>query len=275
MHITGSYPEFQNSAEKERVLLLEKRRGVSLSPQRTVPLTSNLKYADFIAGYGNKTVRSTYPILGEKIIPIPIPAMDKYSFQENKNYDTARKHFLWFGGGGAVLKGLDLVLETFASLPDLHLSIVGPAAFEKEFEEIYSKELNLPNITRYGRPRVNEAGEIKIEDKDILEILNQCGAIIFLSASEGGSGSVVHAMQAGLYPIITPQSGISEEAPSIVIENPTLDNIRRVVEEFSNITPEKLKDLSRNSWMFAQEHYTKEAFTKAYENFIDNIVKIK
>ncbi len=274
MHLVSSYPQFQNNAEDERINALKKRRGASLPPKRTDPDTSNPKYADFVEGYGNKTVHNTYPLVGGKIIPIPIPAMEQYDFPKNKDFDKARKHFLWFGGGGAILKGLDLVVETFASLPHLQLSIVGPSSYEKEFGEIYAKELNMPNITRFERPRINKNGEIKAGDKDLLEILNQCGATIFLSASEGGSGAVVHAMQAGLYPIVTPQSGINEEAPSIVIENPTIDNIKKVVEEFSNITPEKLEELSKNSWAFAQKYHTKEAFTKAYENFLDTIVKL-
>ena len=58
------------------------------------------------------------------------------NFPKNKNFESSRKHFLWFGGGGAILKGLDLVVETFASLPHLQLSIIGPSAYEKEFEEI-------------------------------------------------------------------------------------------------------------------------------------------
>jgi len=275
MHATGSYPKFQNHAEEKRVSDIEKRRGVLLPKKRTVPLTNNLKFADFIVGYGNKTVHNTYPTTSSELIPIPIPAMEQYDFPKNKNFESSRKHFLWFGGGGAILKGLDLVVETFASLPHLQLSIIGPSAYEKEFEEIYSKELNLPNITRYERPRINNSGEITVNNKNIIEIFNKCGSVIFLSASEGGSGAVVHAMQAGLYPIITPQSGIDEKAPSIVIENPTIDNIKKTVEDFSNIDPNKLKELSKSTWTFAKKYHTKEAFTKAYESFLDNVVKLK
>lgn len=274
MHTTGSYPQFQNEAEQKRINALNKRLGKNLVLRRTVPPTDNLQYADFILGYGNKTVRSTYPEFSEKIIPVPIPAMETYDFPDDKDFVSASKHFLWFGGGGAILKGLDLVVEAFASLPHLQLSIIGPAAYEKEFEEIYSKELSLPNITRYGRPQVNNKGEIMIGEENIFKILNQCGAIVFLSASEGGSGAVVHAMQAGLYPIVTPQSGISEEAPSTVIENPSIESIKKVVEEFSNLPPEKIKELARETWLFAQEHHTKEAFTRAYENFIDTKLKL-
>ena len=274
MHIVASYPPFQNEAEEKRLRALAQRRGTILSPHRTDPTTSDPACVDFIEGYGNKTVHGTYPDVGKNIIPIPVPTMEIYDFPKDKYFATARKHFLWFGGGGAILKGLDLVVEAFASLPHLQLSIIGPAAYEKEFEEMYTKELNLPNITRYGRPHINERGENLVKGRDIREIYDQCGAIIFLSASEGGGGATVQAMQAGLYPIVTPNTGIDERAPSTVIEDLSIENIKKVVEDFSNLPPEKVEELGKASWNFARAHHTKEAFTKAYEDFLDHVVKM-
>ena len=274
MHVVASYPPFQNDAEQKRLRALEKRKGVLLPPQRTDPTTSDPTYADFIEGYGNKTVHGTYPGVGKNIIPIPVPTMETYDFPTRKNFAEARKHFLWFGGGGAILKGLDLVVETFASLPHLKLSIIGPAAYEKEFEELYAKELQLPNITRYGRPRINEKGENLVDGRDIREIYDQCGAIIFLSASEGGGGATVQAMQAGLYPIVTPNTGIDERAPSTVVDDLSIENIRKTVEDFSILPPEKVEELDRAAWVFAREHNSKETFTEAYNNFLDAVVKL-
>ncbi|MDO8604216.1 MAG: glycosyltransferase [bacterium] len=275
MHLIASYPEFQNNEEQKRIDAVEKRRGVTLPPVRTSPLTSNPGVADFLEGYGNKTVHGTYARFGKEIIPIPVPIMETYSFPEHKNFETARKNFLWFGGGGAILKGLDLVIEAFAGLPHLHLTIMGPASYEKEFEEIYAHELSLPNIMRYGRPRFNrESGESMVGDKYVREVMDQCAAVIGLSASEGGGGAVVQAMQAGLFPIVTPQTGINELAPSIVVQDLDINNIRRIIEDFSNLPSEKIASLARDSWTFAKNSHTKEVFSKVYENFIDTKLKI-
>lgn len=274
MFILGSYPQFQNEAEQKRIDALNKRRGAQLPQKRKVPETEDLQYADFVLGYGNKTVRDTFPNFSDKIISIPIPAMETYDFPTGKNWTSVKKHFLWFGGGGAILKGLDLVVEAFSALPHLQLSIIGASAHEKEFENLYSKELSLPNIARYGRPRINKEGEIMVGDENLFEIFNKCGSTIFLSASEGGSGAVVHAMQAGLYPIITPQSGIDERAPSTVINDLTIENIKKTVEEFSNLPDKKVEELSQKTWQFAREHHTKESFTKAFANFIDTELKL-
>jgi hypothetical protein len=274
MHIVASYPPFQNEAEQRRLDALSRRRGKMLSMKRTDPTTSDPTIADFIEGYGNKTVHRTYPVVGSRIIPMPIPTMELYDFPKKKDFDAARKHFLWFGGGGAILKGLDLVVETFAAMPDLTLTIIGPAAYEKEFEELYAKELALPNINRYGRPHVNDRGEHIVGDKDIREIYEQCGAIIFLSASEGGGGATVQAMQAGLYPIVTANTGIDERAPSTVIADLSIENIERTVRDFASLSGTEVEERSRAVWTFAREHHTKQAFTKAYEAFLDGIVQL-
>lgn len=275
MHLESSYVSSLNAAEQTRLEALRKRKGAVLTSKRSMENSDNPEYADFLAGYGNETTRDTYRAFNKKVTPIPVPTMEIYDFPENKDFSAARKHFLWFGGGGAILKGLDLVVEAFASLPHLQLSIIGPAAFEKEFEELYAKELALPNITRYGRPRINEKGENLVDGKDIREIYDQCGAIIFLSASEGGGGATVQAMQAGLYPIVTPNTSIDERAPSTIMEDLSIENIKKVVEDFSNLPQEEVARRAKDSWTFAREHHTKEAFTKAYENFLDNVVKLQ
>ena len=274
MHITGALPSFQNQAEQTRLKALEKRRGVSLAEKRKIKDSNNQKYADFIEGYGNQIIHDTYRAFGKKIISIPIPSMETYDFPTHKDFATTRKNFLWFGGGGAILKGLDLVIETFASLPHLNLSIVGPATFEKGFRELYAKELNLPNITHYGRPRITKNGEIKTGDRNFLDIINECAAIIYPSSSEGTSGSVVQAMHAGLVPIVTPETGIDPEAGGIIIKNPDPESLRDTVLSFSNLIPEKIKSMAITSWSYAQTHYTKAEFTKKYASFIDTVLKL-
>lgn len=266
--INGSYWKHQNDSEAARLSDLEKRRGVRLPSRRGVSGSKNSALADFIGGYGNKTVHDTFPER-DKIIPIPVPAMDSYDFPENKDFEKARTHFLWFGGGGAVLKGLDLVVEAFASLPHLQLSIIGPSAYEKGFEKIYATELALPNIKRYERPKITESGEIMTGGRNIKEIFDECGAIVYVSASEGGGGAVVHAMQAGIFPIVSPNTGIDEAAPSIVLQNPTVENIRKAVTDFSKLPSEKIRELSKDVWSFARKNHTKEAFLVSYRKFLD------
>lgn len=274
-YITGSHWRFQNEAEQRRLENLEKRKGVRLPATRAVTPANFEQYADFIIGYGNKTVHGSFPIpQGKRIIPLPVVPTIDYDFPKEKDFSQAKKTFLWFGGGGAILKGLDIVVEVFSSLPHLRLIIVGPASYEKEFDGVYKRELALPNITRYNRPRKRKNGDVFVDSTNLQDILSKCGAIVSLSASEGGGGATIQAMSAGVFPIVTPQTGINETAPSIVISDPTIDNVRKVIEEFSNLPEEKITRMAKDTWDFTHAHHSKNMFTKTFEHFLDSIVKL-
>ncbi|MEK7621567.1 MAG: glycosyltransferase [Patescibacteria group bacterium] len=272
MHITSAYSEFQNAAETRRLDELKGRKNISLKSRRTEIVSNNPKYADFLGGLGNKTIHATYAQFKKQIYPIPISVAQEFDFPEDKDFARARKHFLWFGGGGAILKGLDLVIETFAELPDLQLHIIGPAAFEKEFEKEYARELTLTNIHRYPRPRINTNRIMTVGDTSFLEITSKCAALIYPSASEGTSGAVVQAMHAGIIPFITKETGIAEDAPVVICDSPTVESIRDFAKQIATMNPTILYKQAHKVWNYARTHHTQKTFSEAYAHFIDNIL---
>lgn len=274
MHITSAYGRFQNDAETQRLADLKERRGVSLTPQRREVTSNAPRCADFFEGLGNKTVHATYAQFKKNIFPIPISVAKEFNFPKQKDFGAARTHFLWFGGGGAVLKGLDLTLEAFATLPQLSLHIVGPLAREEEFVREYKNELSLPNIKIYPRPRISSDGEMRCGDVLFIDIANRCAALIYPSASEGTSGAVVQAMHAGVIPIITKQTGLSEDAPVIICETPTVESIRDIALGIAAENPATLNDRAHKIWNYAREHHTQKTFSEAYGHFIDDILQL-
>lgn len=272
MHIVASHAKFQNNAEQIRIEALKKRRGIAFSMKRAEKPSENARFADFLEGYGNKSVHSTYGDLASKIVPMPVPSMEFYQFPEQKDFKEARKKFLWFGGGGAILKGLDLVVEAFASMPEYTIYLVGPAPYEKEFENAYAKELALPNIIRYPRPTITAGGNTTAGRK-LEDIFAECATIIFPSASEGAGASVIQAMQAGVIPIVTPSSGIAEEITYITLE-PTVESIQKAIRHIVSTDPEILKKEAIRAWNFARTNHTKEMFDRKFSEFIDNTLKL-
>jgi glycosyltransferase involved in cell wall biosynthesis len=266
-HILISHWEAYNAAEQNRLDKLRARRGVELAPRRKMQPSENARVADYLEGFGNKAIFGTFDQFKKPIHFIPISTVVKFDFPENKNWSEARKNFLWVGGGGAVLKGLDLALEAFAKTPDLNLHVCGPVRSEKDFVEAYKKELSeTPNIHVYGR--------IDVGGPQFADIVNKCGAIVYPSGAEGSSGAVVQAMHAGLVPIITHETGIREDSKYIALENPTPESVAKAVKDFSALSPDKIKDQARGIWNYARKTYTHEEFSKAYANFIDNVLKI-
>jgi glycosyltransferase involved in cell wall biosynthesis len=272
MHVTSAYGEFQNASEGQRLLELKRRRNIFLTPHRTGVVSNNPAYADFLEGLGNQTVHATYAQFKKHIYPIPISVAREFDFPEQKDFGTARTNFLWFGGGGAVLKGLDLVIEAFATLPELSLHIVGPLAREEDFTLAYKCELALSNIKYYPRPHISPDGEMCSGDMPFLDIANHCAALIYPSASEGTSGAVVQAMHAGLIPVITKETGISEDAPVVICDTPTVESIRDLAMQIAQTDPSELRESAHKAWNYARTRHTKKTFSEAYSRFIDDIL---
>lgn len=272
MHITFSY--HQNQKEQERLRDLKKRRGNALLPQRVEPPSRNPAYADFLEGFGNDTAHASFSEFGKSIYPIPISVTRQFDFPEQKNFSSARENFLFFSGGGAVMKGLDLVLEAFAGLPQYDLHIVGPATYEQEFERAYVKEFSLPNIHRYPRPRVNARGDMTVGGIPFVDIADKCAALLSPSASEGTSGAVIQAMHAGIVPAVTKETGLAEDAPAIILENPTVENIRTQAITIALSSPSALRLQAYNAWRWVRARHTMETFRAAYAHFIDEILHL-
>lgn len=274
MHITSSDSIFQNTAEARRLADLKRRRGIDLPPKRLETGAENPAYADYLEGFGNQTVHATFTRFKKQIYRIPISVAQMFDFPEDaaKDFELARKHFLFFSGGGAVLKGLDLVVEAFAGTPDLHLHIIGPAAYEKEFRAVYASELALPNISCYPRPRIDKTGNMLVGNTTFQAITDKCATLIYPSASEGTSGAVIQAMHAGVFPIVTKQTGLSEDTPAIILEDPSVESIRMQAKKIAQTEPTILKQMSYQAWIYAREHHTKEHFSFAYGQFIDDIL---
>jgi len=266
-HILMMYWEEYNKAEQARLDYLEKRRGVRLLPRRKLSDSRNAEVADYLEGFGNKTIFETFKKFHKPIFFIPISTVLKFDFPLHKDFAAARKHFLWIGGGGAVIKGLDIALEAFATTPDLHLHVCGPIYSESDFVNEYKKELEqTPNIHVYGR--------LDVASEAFANIVDQCAAVVYPSAGEGSSGAIVQAMHAGLVPIITNETGIREDSGYIPLLDPTPQSVARAVRDFSNMPADTIRNKSHAIWKYARAVYTREEFSKAYGKFIDEVLKL-
>ena len=70
-----------------------------------------------------------------------------------------------------VHKGLDLVLEAFAGMPEYHLTVCGPVASEKDFERGYNQEL-------YHTPNIHTFGWIDVDSPKFINLAAQCVGIV-------------------------------------------------------------------------------------------------
>lgn len=261
------YWKAYNDAETSRLSSLKERRGIVLTPRRRVPESRNVEAADFLEGFGNRSIFNTFAHINKPVHHTYISAVETFSFPNNKNFAVARKKFLWIGGGGSVLKGLDLTLEAFAQTPELTLHVCGPARSEKDFYAAYKNELeNTPNIVFHGR--------IDISGEEFRKVLTECAAVIYPTAAEGTSGAIVQAMHAGLVPVVTDEAGLDEESDYIRIERPTVESVREAALSFASRSEDSIERLARATWSYANTHYTRREFTRTFEEFLDNKLRL-
>lgn len=266
MHLVSSHWKFQNDAEKKRLDALMERKGIRLVPRRVESPSQNIEIADFVEGLGSKASYATYAFANKQITPIPITSPCTYEFDGQKDFEKSSRHYLWIGGGGAVLKGLDLVLEAFSKMPEYSLEVCGPVSAEKDFFEAYKRELlETPNITYRGR--------IDVDGDEFKKILHTSIGVLHASASEGGGGAAIQAMHGGLIPIATKESTVPLGNFGIEITEPTPQEIERAVRTLSSYSAEELFHRSKEAWIYARTHHTNETFSKAYGTFIDTVLK--
>ena len=265
VHLDTAHWLFNSSAEYKRCLDLQQRKGVTLRSFRSVEPNWAVEYADYATILGNKFTISTYSYAQKPIFRLSIPTVAVYPWPEDKNFESCRNHFLWFGGVGLVHKGLDLVLEAFAKMPDHHLTVCGPIQKEKDFENVYYKEL-------YQTPNIHTIGWVDVSSPEFIEITNNCLGLIYPSCSEGQSGAVVTCLQAGLIPIISRESGVDVNDFGLILKDCSIEEIKTSICRISSLSTEELKRMSRKAWEFARANHTRERFAKEYRKFVEKII---
>lgn len=257
-HATGAHWQFQNAAEAARITDLEARRGITLLPRRmTQPY--DVTPADLISSLCGPFPESTYAFLKKPIYHIPLSTTHTYPKPE-KDYDSARKQFIWFGGAGAVHKGLDLVLEAFAAMPEYTLLVCGKFG-EQDFNDAYHKEL-------FETPNIRAIGYLDPGSDQFKKITHESLGIVFPSCSEGCASSVVVTMHAGLIPIVSRESGIETEDFGIILSENTIEAIRAAVRALASEPSERLSNRSIATWSYARANHTRERFAEAYRSFV-------
>ncbi|WP_419911899.1 glycosyltransferase [Hoeflea sp.] len=268
LHATGSYVPHLNKREAERLADLRDRRGIVCRPRRSGDggtLQASLETCDFVSLIGNAVTRSTYPMEQQTKITC-INATASNVFDRKIGPVPQHREFIWFGGGGAVLKGLDLVLEAFDGRRDVRLNVVGGPGGERDFLKAFKRQLfETDNITFHGF--------LEPTSPEFCEVAERCIAAIKPSASEGMSTAVTTTMSIGLIPIISRQTGIDlPRGSGFYLEALTSDKIIEAVDATLRLTDLEVQRQMESVQAHAQEAYSRERFRENYVHFLTEIV---
>lgn len=264
-HMETAHYRFHNAAQRERLDALERRRGVRIRPQRLLEENRAIDVAHFGTTVGNEFTIETYSYAGKEIFRIPISTPVTFSWPDRKDFESVRHNWLWFGSGGLVHKGLDRVLEAFAGLPDHHLTVCAPVHLERDFEAEYAREL-------YGTPNIHTEGFVDVFGERFRSIVDRTLGVVYPSCSEGGGGSVITCMHAGLLPLVTRESSVDLDDFGFLLDDPEVATIRRQVEAISSLPGTELARRSRLAWEHVRQRHTREAFARNCRAAIESLL---
>lgn len=266
---TGSFPKFQNKQTKIRMLEVLKKTG-KLMPEScrfNNDFNENVYLkSDAIILIGNENTKNTYPeSLHSKIFTINSFYNKELVYSPLKEINKRRKNYLYFTSNGAIHRGLDILLEYFSRHKNLNLYISTNLKNEKQFMDIYKKELSLANIKYFGK---NIMGSNKLND-----IINNCLFTILPSVSEGQSTSITNMAFCGLIPIITKTCGTDLEKNGILIKNVNYNSINSAINKSQKLTNDQLKKINIKNKNDITNHYSLEKYNKNIRNILLKILE--
>ena len=268
LHTDTAHWTTHNPAQEARHVRLTNRRGTVLERHRLLPENRAAEVADHISYLGNDAFTgASYNFAETPMTRIPVSVPFTYPWPETKDFEAARHRFLWFGSGGLVHKGLDLVLEAFAEMPELHLTVCGPVRKERDFESLYQREL-------YGLPNIETLGWIDTSSPEFLRVANSCGALIYPSCSEGGGSSAITCMHAGLVPILTRETSvdIEHDTTGVLLGDDRIESLREAARSLASWQPNRLEQTARAAWEWARAHHTRDHFAACYRRFAEEFL---
>lgn len=260
LHATGAHWLTANQAELRRLTALRDRRGVVLMPRRQVTPSRSAALVDEIVVLGNDYTMESFSFSRKPITRIPISSAYEFAWPKERDFSEAKKNFLWLGSYGMVHKGLDLVLEAFAQMPELSLTVCGRPEKEADFYQYYEKEL-------LHTPNIHLQGWVDMTSPVFKEIARTHAVTIYPSCSEGGGGSMIHCMHAGMVPLSTYEASVDLNQFGMVIKRGTVESVIETVRAFAALSDQEVQQCAKASYEHVRKFHTRGQFQKNYREF--------
>ena len=128
--------------------------------------------------------------------------------------------------------------------------------------QIYKNEL-------FHTPNIKVHGYLTPRSPEFEHVLDRCFCFVAPTCSEGTSPAVATLMQAGLYPIISRDTGITlADGCGMYLEEVTIENIRELARKAHAQPREALLRQMREVQNLAITNYSRSAFHADMERFL-------
>ena len=264
-HLDTAHFLTNNANALDRLRRVRDQHKVSLRSTRMVENNWAIEAADMGCVLGNAFTEHSYRFAEKPIHRIPLSSVRQYDWLADKDFNACRNTFLWFGSGGFAHKGLDLVIDAFAELPDHRLLICGPLDLEPRFIKAFERPM-------YHSDNIETIGWIDVTSPEFTAIRQRTVATVYPSCSEGGGGSVITCMHAGLIPVVTPEASVDVGDFGTVLQEASVQAVRDAMLELSELPAADLEQRARSAWEYARANHTRGKFADAYDQFVREVV---
>lgn len=264
LHATGAHWLTWNNAEISRLKAIFERRGRNLRSMRQALPSRGIEVAKLATVIGNEWTMGTFAPARTPMHRIMLSSAYEYEWAAERDFEKARRSFVWLGSFGMVHKGLDLALEAFARMPEYTLTVCGRPEKEADFFALYQKELT-------ATPNIKFAGWMDLASPKFEEIRRTHAAMIYPTSAEGCAGSVVHCAHAGLAPVVTKESGFDIGDYGARIADGTVEAVCDAVRRFADQPASEVESRARRTWEFARANHTRPAFEADYQALAERL----
>ena len=192
------------------------------------------------------------------IIKNPVFTFDESIIE--KKIPVSRDCFLWFGSRGLIHKGLDIVIDAFAEMPELTLNCYGVS------ETKLFRKLCCPNTINRGRIDVNS-------QQFIDEVIYRHNFVILDSCSEGMSTAIATCMSHGIIPIVSKESGLDPQPFILELNGYNVNSIITMVGKVSTFSDKEILNLRKQCYAYAQNAFSLEKFNNTFSSIMEECLE--
>lgn len=175
-------------------------------------------------------------ILAERLLPLA---------EDNRR---SRTDYCWIGSSGALIKGLDVLIDAFGAEQNRTLHLFG--VFEAD--KVFLDAIRSPNIINHGFHSV--------DSEHFRDVVSRCSFVISTSFSEGSSTGVITGMGMGCTPVVSRFCGTEfVNGSGVVIKELSTEGvllaIRAAEERYGDLSEAERIRMAR----YVRDHYSTDA----------------
>jgi len=257
-YATGAFHGHQNSMIEKRTNEFNRIHNCSLPYARLVKVYNQLDICDEILQIGSQYTIDTYPEQYKKKISIIHQSNSLSGIGKIDICYSEENEYIWIGGGGEILKGLDLVIDYFIQHSSKILHVIG--FIEDDFKKQYRGHVG-KNVLFHGF--------MNLASNEFKSIARRCNYIVYPSCTEAGCpGAVINAMFYGLIPIVSKWAAPDEiDKLGYMLNDLSVESINRAIIESSSLDQKAVLYKKQCCHNYIKETFNIQRFSKEFEEF--------